>query len=497
MKQHGGMNPALSLSEMTDTMSLLNAQPQTALQRIQNGDNATQLHLDSLNELLINDQISDVEQPASPTVSLALAPEPVERDVKRFNDLFRVMLDNYECLIDQSRGGDADDQKARIRKLIADFDAQHGQESRRRLINHILIRRFLELEGRRKAINPVFDIPRERKTDAVEPTILEGRISKTVGTEPAIPENNISKTATAILEKLASRTAGHERSHSCDGHESKNALKTPEIRDTQHIEPSSPSLLTNNVNNYPVILPLNTTSLEAHRNVEIKEKLKTEKKRAEILSPFALAQQEPSPSPNYKPRLKSAHCDIISWKDPYHRRWHDISPDERFILALLETDLHAGFSFRLTFHPDLAKKLLTKNDPATVFCRDHLRPALKAEFGKVLPYCFKFEFSRDDADKVEKLHIHGAIIVPEMERTGIEGRLRAALNKAGVSMHTSSQSHVDLIYDPLRYYRYLNKFIGKTTNKMENNKKGISMISREMKTLCVNRHNEFRIRRIM
>ncbi|NKB78714.1 hypothetical protein HED49_05340 [Ochrobactrum daejeonense] len=121
------------------------------------------------------------------------------------------------------------------------------------------------------------------------------------------------------------------------------------------------------------------------------------------------------------------------------------------------------------------------------FCRDHLRPALKQEFGKVLPYSFRFEFSKEGT-----LHIHGAIIIPEMERTGIEQRLHSVLNKAGGSTGTGTQSHVAPLYDPLRYFYYLEKSAKETRSKMEHNLKGITAISGELKQLIKALHDNNR-----
>ncbi|PRA89075.1 hypothetical protein CQ054_02805 [Ochrobactrum sp. MYb29] len=308
--------------------------------------------------------------------------------------------------------------------------------------------------------------------------------------ELAIFEIEISKMATnelADFENHSSKMASGDSSHFWEFARAENTPKTPDLRASDDVLQSGPSLR-NNITHH------NTpkTDLKTPFTTHPKTGPKTQKTKNQKIAPkptlFTLAQKEPLHTPDgVKPRPAQTTSFIKDLPDPFRRRWHDLTLNDKLALSFIETERHGGYSFRLTFSAKLAWKLLAASDPATVFCRDHLRPALKQEFGKVLPYSFRFEFSKDGT-----LHIHGAIVTPEMERTGIEERLRGVLNKAGGSIGTATQSYVAQIYDPLRYFYYLEKSAKETRNKMENNKKGITSISGEIKQLIKSLHESNR-----
>jgi len=313
--------------------------------------------------------------------------------------------------------------------------------------------------------------PIEGVLTPAELAIFEIEISKMATNELADFENHSSKMAIANFEKPVSKMASGDSSHFWESAKAENTPKTPDLRASDDVLQSGPSLR-NNI---------------THHNTP-KTGPKTQKTKNQKIAPkptlFTLAQKEPLHTPDgVKPRPALTTSFIKDLPDPFRRRWHDLTLNDKLALSFIETEHHGGYSFRLTFSAKLAWKLLAASDPATVFCRDHLRPALKQEFGKVLPYSFRFEFSKDGT-----LHIHGAIITPEMERTGIAERLRSVLNKAGGSIGAATQSHVAPIYDPLRYFYYLEKSAKETRNKMENNKKGITSISGEVKQLIKSLH---------
>lgn len=459
-------------------------------------DGYTRTVMADLDSLMLDQPEPDVEQPAgSNVINVTLDDKPdtdrqLQIDAKHMNSTFKASLGLYQFLIKRNRTDEADKLAQSIKAAWIKFDASHGADAHKRHLDQSLVRSFVDAMRGHKAENPVPATVKISNFVGGDQVANFEKISNFVGANEPAKISKFVDSETAKFEKNdTSETANFEKQvnpENATGNVTSTMSKTQEIRVFQaacdhsqdvekQAEKTGPSLLCNIIpldkkHSTPVILP-SKTPLADHKKIGAP-------------SPFTLAQS--TPSSNNK-RSALAQRKIEALPDPFHKRWRDVSTDQKLSLALMETENHGGYSFRLTFNERVASKLLRSSDPATVFCRDHLRPALKDEFGKILPYAFRFEFSKEGT-----LHIHGSIIIPEMERTNIEERLRSALNKAGGKSGESSQSHVRLLTDPLLYFNYLAKTTNETYEKMPANKKDITIIGSEMRDIIKSSHDVYR-----